>query len=640
MTTTANCNGNTIGHRLAAALGLPIIGTEGHDLRLACIACKSSDAGRVHQDEGVYHCYSCGKNLNAFDLCKAVVGHDAAIRIMVDVGLFTEVYENGKGSNGHTAGGNGKPAPALTDNEIIDRLAAAKGTTGDGFRAYGAVVSGGSVVFPTFRLDGEKVEQVSYFRIVGPEDKGKNAKDKPAGVFLPAVVQDGKVEASHPQPGETCIMTEGGKNGAAYHTLGYRAVGLNGKHVKKDFLAGFVEAFAGVDVVLAPDGDKQSVKAFRELGAALDGTAASVRFAKLPYGDLRATGGNDVRDVLRQDGPEAVRKAIEAAKPIEEQEGEDSPRFLESLVTSRQLVDEPSEVSYLVEDTLTAGEPGTVGGPAKCLKTLTMVDLVLSVASGTPFLNRFRVLQAGPVVFLSGESGRAVLRRAALRIAAAKGIDLRELPITWGFTLPQLTVKEHVEALGELVVKTGAVLVGLDPTFLCLLNAANAGQAGNLFAMGAALAPLSEMVGRTGATVVLLHHYRKNRPDNGGEPADLQDLAMSGMMEWSRFWLLLDRIESYANDGLHKLWLRAGGSAGHAGLYGLTVNERAGESGDGWHVGVEHVGDVRRSIQDAKQNRRAADLERLEGNTSSVSRKPYGNSPGARRPASWRPLPV
>ena len=71
----------------------------------------------------------------------------------------------------------------------------------------------------------------------------------------------------------------------------------------------------------------------------------------------------------------------------------------------------------------------------------------------------------------------------------------------------------------------------------------------------AALAPLSEVVGQTGATMVLLHHYRKNRPDNGDEPADLQDLAMSGMMEWSRFWLLLDRIEPYANDGVHKLWL-------------------------------------------------------------------------------------
>ncbi|MCC6126012.1 MAG: AAA family ATPase [Pirellulales bacterium] len=395
-------------------------------------------------------------------------------------------------------------------------------------------------------------------------------------------------------------------------------MGLNGKSVKAEFLAGFVEALKGVDIVLVPDGDDQSSAAFKKLGGGLYKTAKSVRLASLPYGlEIRETGGDDVRDILRkfgEEGPRVVRDAIAAAKPIGPG-GEivEPPRFLESLVTSRQLADESADVCYLVDGILTAGEPGTVGGPAKCLKTLTMVDLVLSVASGRPFLDRFEVLRQGPVGFLSGESGRAVLRRAALRIAKSKGIDLRELPVSWGFSLPQLTVKEHVEALGEWITKEKLALVGLDPTYLCLLNSANAGQAGNLFAMGAALAPLSEIVQLTGTTVVLLHHYRKNRPDNGGEPADLQDLAMSGMMEWSRFWLLLDRAEVYANDGQHKLWMRAGGSAGHAGLFGLTIGERAGPNGDGWQVEVESVGDVRRSLQNAKEMRRAADLERREG---------------------------
>jgi hypothetical protein len=293
-------------------------------------------------------------------------------------------------------------------------------------------------------------------------------------------------------------------------------------------------------------------------------------------------------------------------------EADGPPRFITSLVSSKKLVDEPAEVSYIVQNMVTAGEPGTGGGPAKCLKTLTTTDLALSVASGQPFLGHFHVMQQGPVGFLSGESGRAVLRRAALRIAKAKGVDLRELPITWGFSLPQLTALDHVAALGDWIAAEKLLLLVLDPTYLCLLNTANAGMAGNLFAMGAALAPLSEIVGRTGTTILLLHHYRKNRPDNGGEPADLQDLAMSGMMEWSRFWLLLDRIEPYANDGIHRLWLRAGGSAGHAGLYGLTVNERAGDQRDGWDVQVEHVGDMKRSIKDAKEQWRVKDMERNE----------------------------
>ena len=639
------------GRRLVERLGWKIVRTEGNDLRGACVhGCGSADNGHIDRDTGVYGCWSCGKGLSALDFCKVVLRCDfeTAKRTMIDVGLWEDRSVNGGASTApavksNAATGFVRPAgwsparpsravddggKASSDNETIDLVAQRKGTTGDGFRAYGAFVRNGLVIFPTFRLNEGRAERISCFYIdpKSPDDKGRNKTGKDAGQFLPCILPEttgGNAKVCRPRAGSQWLICEGGKNGAAYSQLGFFAVGLNGKHVKKEFLPGFVAAFKGVDVVLVPDGDYQSIGAFKKLAAALYTTAKAVRIASLPYDGVWDTGGDDVRDVLKKfggEGPQAVRDAI-AAAPVVGKDGEPTRpiRFLDSLVTSRQLADEAAEVSYLVDGILTAGEPGTVGGPAKCLKTLTMVDLVLSVASGQPFLNRFKVLRQGPVGFLSGESGRAVLRRAVLRIAKAKGIDeangidFRELPIAWGFSLPQLTVREHIAALGDWIVKEKLVLVGLDPAYLCLLNAANAGKAGNLFAMGAALAPLSEIVGQTGATVVLLHHYRKNRPDNGGEPADLEDLAMSGMMEWSRFWLLLDRVEPYANDGLHKLWLRAGGSAGHAGLYGLTVNERAGEAGDGWQVGVELSNDARKTIQQAKENRRAAELERREG---------------------------
>ena len=287
------------------------------------------------------------------------------------------------------------------------------------------------------------------------------------------------------------------------------------------------------------------------------------------------------------------------------------PRFITALVTSQELVDVPADVVYLVQDSLTAGEPGAVAGPVKCLKTLTAVDLAVSTASGQPFLSYFQVPKPGPVAFLSGESGRAVLRRAFIRIAQSKGVDPRRLPITWGFSLPQLTAADHLDALGKRIKADGHVLVILDPTYLCLLNAQSAGQAGNLFAMGAALAPLSDIVQDTGATILLLHHYRKNRADNGGEPAGLEEMAMSGMAEWSRQWLLLDRQEPYQNDGIHKLWLRAGGSAGHAGLYGLTIDEGTGDS-HRWITEVQRVGDVRAELKTQRENKRAADQERRE----------------------------
>ena len=78
------------GRRLAERLGLKIVGTEGHDVKTACVSCKSSDAGRVHVEKGIFHCYACKKSLNAFDLCKVVLNDkEAAKRLMIDVGILT-----------------------------------------------------------------------------------------------------------------------------------------------------------------------------------------------------------------------------------------------------------------------------------------------------------------------------------------------------------------------------------------------------------------------------------------------------------------------------------------------------------------------------------------------------------------------
>jgi len=159
------------GQVLAERLGLTIIGTEGHDLKTPCVSCQSSDAGRVHTETGVFFCYSCQKALSAFDLCKVVLrDQHQAKRVMIEAGLFRDLGHVGN-SNGQAAvSGSRKPS----DNEIIDLVARHKGTTGDGFQAYGAVVKNGNVVFPTYRLADGKAKLVSSFYI-----DPKNPNDMP-----------------------------------------------------------------------------------------------------------------------------------------------------------------------------------------------------------------------------------------------------------------------------------------------------------------------------------------------------------------------------------------------------------------------------------------------------------------------------
>lgn len=56
------------GERLVELLRLTVVGRDGRDIMVACISCDSSDAGRVHQDSGVYYCYGCGKCLTRLTL--------------------------------------------------------------------------------------------------------------------------------------------------------------------------------------------------------------------------------------------------------------------------------------------------------------------------------------------------------------------------------------------------------------------------------------------------------------------------------------------------------------------------------------------------------------------------------------------
>jgi hypothetical protein len=49
---------------LASCLRITIIKREGHALASICVARQSSDAFRLHQDEGVAQCYSCGWERN------------------------------------------------------------------------------------------------------------------------------------------------------------------------------------------------------------------------------------------------------------------------------------------------------------------------------------------------------------------------------------------------------------------------------------------------------------------------------------------------------------------------------------------------------------------------------------------------
>src|ERR1700693_2426713 len=98
----------------------------------------------------------------------------------------------------------------------------------------------------------------------------------------------------------------------------------------------------------------------------------------------------------------------------------DEDRF--RIFGAPQLNSSQFNTRYLIPGILTACQPGGLFGAFKTLKTSLTADLLISLASGTPFLDHFPVAESGPTLFLSGESGLAALPSSARRSCTARAV--------------------------------------------------------------------------------------------------------------------------------------------------------------------------------------------------------------------------
>jgi hypothetical protein len=586
------------GRLLAERLGLPIVRQDGRDLRIACVHnCGSQDNGHIDIDSGVYSCWTCSKGLSAFDLCKVVLGDpEAAKRLMIEVGLFQDL---GPGSNGNgKASRNGHTAPVSAGDEAgYFAVCAEKRMPPDAVKRYGGEPYRGGLRIPMWGPDLKVCSHIHITPANGRYPKGKNDFAKPAGLFLPS---------RSPEPGESWIIVEGPKDAAALHKLGHLVAGLPGNRMKADF----APLFKDVDVLVMADGDKPGREGAAVTAKLLRGVARSVKVGTFPD-------GMDARDVLAQDGPEGIGRAILNASGG--REALEPPRFITALMSSAQLDDLPAEPRYIVKNMVPAGQVGAEGVKSKGCKTGIATDLAISGASGTRCLNEFDVPEPVPVLFLCGESGPSKIRRQARQICEARGLSLRDLPIFWGFDLPKLCLPLDVEALAEFIQQKKIVLAIIDPLYLSLFTAETAGRSGDLYTMGATFEPLTAVCRETGASILLVHHFRKNRNDDQQEPCSLEELSQAGLAEVARWWILLDRREPYAGDGRHALWLRVGGSEGHASFWSLDIDEGLICDSEGnqrttkWETTLGRVQDAKGEEKRQRENRKALDLEKRDG---------------------------
>ncbi len=156
-------------------------------------------------------------------------------------------------------------------------------------------------------------------------------------------------------------------------------------------------------------------------------------------------------------------------------------------VPSSELATSNYTLDYFVEGVLTCGQPCVIGGASKSLKTSIAIDLAISLDSGKEFLNQYPVSKRAKVGVISGESGKASIQNTAQRVAECKQLELSELSIEWAFDIPQISDPSHLRELKRFIQKHDIEVPFLDPVYLALLNRDTAGNATNVFMMGAIL---------------------------------------------------------------------------------------------------------------------------------------------------------
>ena len=242
-------------------------------------------------------------------------------------------------------------------------------------------------------------------------------------------------------------------------------------------------------------------------------------------------------------------------------------------ITSAELDSGDFNVAYHIREFIPVGQPGIIGAPSKALKTTLAAAGFMSVASGDPFLGRFQIEKPARACLISAESGFASLQRTARAIAVASGRSLSDYAdLLWNDQILDLGNAAHIAELVRFTKDQGIRLLGLDPAYLMFPGMAE--RANSMFEVGSFLRSLTILGQECGCTIALVHHFRKGVGSKNQEP-ELDWLAHAGFGNWARWWWLLNRRSKYDPEefGRHRLWLHAGGSAGHSSAFALDINE-------------------------------------------------------------------
>lgn len=185
---------------------------------------------------------------------------------------------------------------------------------------------------------------------------------------------------------------------------------------------------------------------------------------------------------------------------------------------------------FLLRGLWPAGDYGVLAGAMKAQKTWTALDMVVSVASDTPFLGHVAVESPGPGLVFLGEGSEGNVLRRMRAVAESRGLQVEDLPIVVCTRAPHLNDTSHLAAMATQIEAMHPALVVVDPLYLSARGANGA----DLYAMGAMLETVQHVCQKHAASLLVVHHH--NRKEGTGAAR----ISGAGPAEWGRVLLSLD----------------------------------------------------------------------------------------------------
>jgi hypothetical protein len=204
-------------------------------------------------------------------------------------------------------------------------------------------------------------------------------------------------------------------------------------------------------------------------------------------------------------------------------------------------LDEPvEEVRWLVASLWGQAAVGFAAGLPKLGKTWLGLDIALSVATGTPCLDRFEVQAPGEVLVYLAEDHPTSIRKRLDGLCRHRGISLDTVPVHV-ITAPalRLDLDRDRGRLEQTLQRIRPRLLVLDP--LVRLHRRDENHSGDVAEL---LAFLRDLQRAHDLAVLVVHHMRKNGAGQAGQAlrgsGDLHAWIDSGLyLKWQRDRLVL-----------------------------------------------------------------------------------------------------